>query len=257
MGASFSISPQLSQVLGAAEAVCVLTGAGVSAESGVPTFRDADGLWAKYNPYELATPQAFAANPDLVWSWYSWRRERVAAVQPNAGHVALAGFASMFPRFTLITQNVDNLHARAGSPEVHELHGNIEHSRCASCSLPYHGDAAPRSSIAQRCSCGGWIRPGVVWFGESLPERELLVAREAAANCALFLSIGTSGQVYPAAELPLIARHNGAYVVEINTEASAISEHMHECIALPSATVLPVLLDHTRALRNSSRSTSS
>lgn len=240
------LSRQFLDRIAAARHVCVLTGAGVSAESGVPTFRSAGGLWEKYDPRELATEAAFRADPDLVWSWYSWRRTLIAGVDPNPGHRALAEFPSVFPRLSLITQNVDNLHQRAGSPEVHELHGNIERSRCIECRKPYPGDEAPRTEHALRCGCGGYIRPGVVWFGETLPEDELRFAQAAASDCDLFLTVGTSGQVYPASDLPVQARRRGAYVVEINPEPSAIAHLVDERIALPSGVALPAVLDAAR-----------
>jgi NAD-dependent deacetylase len=237
------LSPRLLDALLKADHVCVLTGAGVSAESGVPTFRSAGGLWEKYDPHQLASELAFRADPDLVWSWYSWRRTIIAGVEPNAGHFALARFPELFRRFSLITQNVDNLHRRAGSTEVYELHGNIEHSRCIACSRPYHSDAAPPTDKALLCECGGYIRPGVVWFGEILPQDEIFHAQAAASDCDVFFSVGTSGQVYPAADLPMLAKRQGALVVEINPEPSAIAHSMDECIALPSGVALPAIFD--------------
>jgi NAD-dependent deacetylase len=245
------LTPSIEHALAGARHVAVLTGAGISAESGVPTFRTREGLWAKYDPAQLATPEAFARDPGLVWRWYSWRRGVIRGVQPNAGHYALVELAQLFPRFSLVTQNVDDLHRRAGSTDVHELHGNIEHSRCQSCGLAWHGDAAPPSEEPRHCTCGGMIRPGVVWFGEALPEAELAFAQEAARDCDLFLSVGTSGLVYPAAALPLIARQAGAYVVEINPEPSAIADRLDECLTGPSGTILPLLLDAARRLRGS------
>jgi NAD-dependent deacetylase len=228
----------------------MFTGAGVSAESGVPTFRSAGGLWEKYDPQQLATYEAFSQDPDLVWSWYSWRRGLIRGVQPNPGHTAIAEAAEFFSHFTLITQNVDNLHQRAGSPEVHELHGNIERSRCLACSTFFQGDEAPPSEKAQTCVCGGFIRPDVVWFGETLPLRELEIAQHAAEGCDLFFSIGTAAMVHPAAMLPLIAKRGGAYVVEINPEPSSIARDMDECIAGASGVVLPIIIDTVKRLRN-------
>jgi NAD-dependent deacetylase len=237
------ITDRLESLLATARRVAVLTGAGISAESGVPTFRDAqEGLWAKYDPLELATPEAFRRDPDLVWRWYSWRRETIAGVAPNPGHYALAEMESLFTSFTLVTQNVDNLHRRAGSRDVHELHGNIERAFCFECGKRHDG-MAPPSDTVPRCGCGGAVRPDVVWFGEALPADELRIGAEAAAECDLFLSIGTSGQVYPAAQLPGIARSRGAYVVEINTGRTAISGQMDEVLIGPSGVLLPMLLD--------------
>ena len=245
------ISPALERALATARHVAVLTGAGVSAESGVPTFRSMGGLWAQYDPTQLATYEAFSRDPDLVWRWYSWRREVIRGVAPNAGHHALVALASLFSRFSLVTQNVDNLHVRAGSAEVHELHGNIERSRCPGCGALFHGDEAPPSETNPRCDCGGRIRPDVVWFGEALPGHELRFAQDAARDCDLYLTIGTSGLVYPAAALPVLARQAGAYVVEINPEPSAIARQLDECLTGPSGTVLPLLLETARRLRGS------
>lgn len=244
-------SPTLERALADARHVVVLTGAGVSAESGVPTFRARDGLWARYDPTQLATREAFEHDPELVWRWYSWRRTLIRGVQPNPGHYALAEMESLFPRFSLVTQNVDSLHRRAGNREVHELHGNIEHSRCIRCARPYHGDDTPPTDTLPYCSCGGAIRPGVVWFGEALPENELRFAESAAGDCDLFLSVGTSGLVYPAAGLPRVARQAGAFVVEINPEPGADAASIDESISGPSGVVLPLLLDTARRLRNS------
>jgi NAD-dependent deacetylase len=220
--------------------VCVLTGAGVSAESGVPTFRDAqEGLWAKYRPEDLATPDAFLVDPGLVWRWYRWRRDLVGEAQPNPGHLALAQLAGLVPQLTLVTQNVDNLHQRAGSKDVIEFHGNIFTDRCfndGSLQIADEGSAAPVCP-----DCGGRLRPGVVWFGEAIPEKALNESCAAAADCDVFLSVGTSALVYPAAGLADIARENGAIVVEINPEPA-----MHTAtFVLPgkSGVILPELLE--------------
>jgi NAD-dependent deacetylase len=240
------LSSAFERALADSRHVAVLTGAGVSAESGVPTFRSTGGLWAQYDPTQLATYEAFSSDPDLVWRWYSWRRGIIRGVQPNAGHYALAEMASLYPNFSLITQNVDDLHRRAGSIGIHELHGNIERSRCLECSRMFTGDEAPPTEHALRCACGGLIRPDVVWFGEALPTDELAFAQAAADDCDLFLTIGTSGLVSPAATLPVIARRHGAYVVEINPEPSAIAGRLDECIQAPSGVVLPIILETAR-----------
>jgi NAD-dependent deacetylase len=229
-----------------ARSITVLTGAGISAESGVPTFRDPDGLWAKFRPEELASFDSFMKNPDLVWEWYSHRREVVSSVKPNAGHYALVELEKLVDDFTLVTQNVDNLHFRAGSHNILELHGNIERSYCINCHRFYKDIEMPPSKEAPRCECGGRIRPDVVWFGEMLPEDALRKAWEAADRADIFFSIGTSGEVYPAAGLPDIARQNGAYVVEVNTKATAISHIMHECLLGPSGEILPAIVDIVR-----------
>ena len=220
--------------------VCVLTGAGVSAESGVPTFRDAqEGLWAKYRPEDLATPDAFLMDPVLVWRWYRWRRDLVAEAQPNPGHVALAKLSELVPRLTLVTQNVDNLHQRAGSNNVIEFHGNIFADRCfndGSLQIADEGSSAPVCP-----ECGGHLRPGVVWFGESIPEQALNESCAAAADCDVFLSVGTSALVYPAAGLADIARENGAAVVEINPEPAMPAATF--VLAGKSGVILPELLE--------------
>jgi NAD-dependent deacetylase len=195
----------------------VLTGAGVSAESGIPTFRDAlEGLWKDYDPEELATEAGFRRNPELVWRWYRQRRLRVGEATPNAGHHALVRMESLAAGFSLITQNVDGLHARAGQREVIELHGNLARVKCADCGRIAaefeDGDSVPRCHW-----CGGPLRPDVVWFGELLPRLELARAESAARRCELFLSVGTSNLVEPAASLPWEAASSGATVVVINT----------------------------------------
>lgn len=228
--------------LQSATRVAVLTGAGVSAESGVPTFRDAQtGLWARYDPTELATPQAFLRHPRLVWDWYAYRRKIVEAAEPNAGHYALVDLEQHYPSFTLITQNVDGLHWRAGSRDLLELHGNISRVRCFECAA-YAPGWDDEGELPPRCArCGGLLRPDVVWFGEGLPEQELRQAYRAAERAQVFLSIGTSAMVQPAASLPLIARRAGAYLIEINMEETALSV-MADCwLQGKSGDILPEL----------------
>ena len=222
--------------------VCVLTGAGVSAESGVPTFRDAqDSLWARYSPQDLATPEAFLADPVLIWRWYRWRRELVAAVEPNAGHLALKTLTELVPRLTLITQNVDNLHQRAGSADVIEFHGNIFDDRCFADGTLAQGDD---SHEVPRCpDCGGNLRPGVVWFGETIPERALNESYAAASDCDVFLSVGTSSEVYPAAGLVDLARQNQALVAEVNPEPTRQAAKFDLVIAAKSGIALPKLVE--------------
>lgn len=223
--------------------MCALSGAGVSAESGVPTFRGNDGLWKKFRPEELANFDSFIKNPDLVWEWYSYRRKLISEVRPNPGHIALALMQDIVPDFTLVTQNVDNLHVRAGSRNVVELHGNIMRSYCLECGL-FAGDTLqePRAGIPRCEHCGGMLRPDVVWFGELLPLGAFQKAAEAAQRCDVFLCVGTSGIVYPAASIPVMARETGAYVVEINPEYTDLSPGMHETLLGPSGEILPGLL---------------
>lgn len=240
------IPRELIERLSQASRVAVLTGAGISAESGIPTFRDAlTGLWANYDPQALATPEGFALNPRLVWDWYAQRRASIAVVQPNPGHVALAALEQRFERFTLVTQNIDSLHQRAGSREVVELHGNITRVKC-SLEQRVVSDFAEGES-PPRCPCGAYLRPDVVWFGEMLPADALARAEDAAEHCDVFLSIGTSAQVYPAAELPLRALSAGATVVEINPERTALTRHIQFALQGAAGKVLPLLLDKLTA----------
>lgn len=245
------ISDVLVRRLQAARYVVVLTGAGMSAESGVPTFRDAqEGLWARYAPEQLATPEAFAADPALVWGWYEWRRHLALTVRPHAGHRALVELARRVPRFALFTQNVDDLHEQAGLTAVVHLHGSLHAPRCATCgrgadvaSLPAVPAAEPGPMEPPRClACGGRLRPGVVWFGESLPAGALQAAGQAAAGCDLFLSVGTSSLVYPAAGLPGVAARAGACLVQFNPAATALDAVADFNLAGPAGTLLPRLV---------------
>ncbi len=217
MSETVTIPDALVTALRDAHHICVLTGAGISAESGVPTFRDAqEGLWSDYDPMQLATPEGFASDPKLVGDWYRWRREQVATVDPNPAHLGLAAMQELVTRLTLVTQNVDGLHQRAGSRGVIEFHGNIFVDRCfvENCVIetPIPGDIP-------RCpSCGAPVRPGVVWFGEAIPEDALNLSFVAASQCDVFMSIGTSSLIYPAAGLVDLARDNGAITVEINPD---------------------------------------
>ncbi len=239
----FSIPPGLIESLRKARAVTVLTGAGISAESGVPTFRDAQtGLWAKYSPEELATPEAFQRNPKLVWDWYAWRRDKVASVRPNPGHLALAELEARLPAFTLVTQNVDGLHHRAGSKNVLELHGNITRFKCFDDNDPVES-WHPTPEVPPRCPrCGGLVRPDIVWFGEALPVEALLAAQKASAESDVFFSIGTSSLVYPAAGLPLLALEGRAVVVEVNPNPTSLSRQATHSFQAPAGEFLPELV---------------
>lgn len=235
-----------------AEAVTAFTGAGVSAESGVPTFRGNEGLWKKFKPEELANLSAFMKNPALVWEWYRERKTILAGVQPNAGHVALAELEKLCPRFTLITQNIDNLHRRAGSGRVFELHGNIERNYCMSCGAQFAGEMLPGAGGIPRCDrpgCGGTVRPDVVWFGEMLPEDAWDQSVRASALADVFLSVGTSGVVYPAASLPLTAKHQGAFLVEINPEPTPLTPSTDLFLQGPSGEILPAIVEQMRKER--------
>jgi len=244
MDDALRFAPSLIDRLRTAQRVVVLTGAGVSAESGVPTFRDAlTGLWAKFDPRELATPSAFERNPRLVWDWYAQRRAQVSSVAPNAGHRAIAELEQRVPHFLLATQNVDGLHARAGSRALVELHGNIARVRCARDGrIVEHWDP-PRDSLPPRCpGCGSFLRPDVVWFEEMLPADALERAENAARECDLLIVAGTSGEVYPAAALPHYARKAGARVVEVNPDSTPLSALAHDKLRGASAIVLPALV---------------
>jgi NAD-dependent deacetylase len=223
--------------------IAILTGAGISAESGIPTFRGPGGLWESYRAEDLATPEAFARDPELVWRWYEWRRCHVREAQPNDAHRALArladGLASAGGRATLITQNVDGLHARAGSRDVLELHGNIFRARCP---RGHESDVYEAfDSLPPLCSCGATLRPDIVWFGEALPADVLASASTAVMDCDLLLIIGTSGLVYPAAGLVTLLRHGRA--VEINPAASAIASRCDFVIESTAVTATPPIVD--------------
>ncbi|MEX1165570.1 MAG: NAD-dependent deacylase [Hydrogenophaga sp.] len=230
--------------------VVVLTGAGVSAESGVPTFRDAQtGLWARFDPQALATEAAYRADPPMVWRWYQHRRALVVEALPNAGHFALAEFAQANPgRLTVVTQNVDSLHQRAGQPETLALHGNLMEDRWLSppgacCLVQSLAPDAQRNQPPSCASCGNLRRPAVVWFGENLPAQALAGAEAAVATCDLMLVVGTSGQVYPAAGLAFAAQQRGARVVIINPETTELDRIADACLQEPSAVCLPYLLE--------------
>jgi NAD-dependent deacetylase len=225
------------------ESMCVLTGAGISAESGVETFRGSNGSWSKLKPEELANFDAFMRNPELVWEWYNYRKTLIHDVKPNPGHYALARMQELVSDFTLVTQNIDNLHIRAGSKNVLELHGNIERSYCIDCGkFAADVEVSSENKVPHCPTCNGIIRPDIVWFGEMLPEGVFEAAAEAANRCELFLTVGTSAVVYPAASLPLIARKNGAYIVEINMERTEISHNVHETLLGKAGEILPQLV---------------
>jgi NAD-dependent deacetylase len=235
--------PEFCSFLRRAERVVVLTGAGVSAESGIPTFRDAQtGLWARYRPEDLATPEAFARNPKLVWDWYAMRRQMVLQAQPNPGHLALVEMEKHVPDFTLITQNVDGLHQAAGSRNVVPLHGDIRRVRCSECG--FHPDAWDENAAeVPRCpACGGLLRPDVVWFGENLPPGALGRAMQASEKAQAFLVVGTSAVVQPAASLWQLCARRGGVVAEINLEPTAISEWMDYGFYGKAGEVLPALV---------------
>ncbi|MBI3894891.1 MAG: NAD-dependent deacylase [Acidobacteria bacterium] len=219
----------LEAFLSRAKALCVLTGSGISQESGIPTFRGNDGLWKQYRAEVLATPGAFARDPKLVWEWYAWRREIIHRAQPNAAHQALVELEAEFSarpggRFALLTQNVDGLHERAGTGNLIRLHGDIWRLRCTGCGAERQDYSVPLDRLPPHCSfCFSLLRPAVVWFGESLPQEEWARAADVSASADLFLVIGTSALVQPAASLPLLAKQNGGLLIEINPAPTPLS----------------------------------
>jgi NAD-dependent deacetylase len=236
-----------------AERVAALTGAGASQESGLRTFRDAQtGLWAQYKPTDLASPEAFARDPKLVWDWYASRREAIKGVRPNPGHVALAEMGHRVPHFTLITQNVDGLHRKAEETSqvsktcdvypILELHGNLQRVRCSECGMITETWSDDTEQVPRCAGCGGLLRPDVVWFGESLPRSELEAAVEAARTCHVFFSIGTSGLVQPAASLGFAAHNKGALVVEVNAEPTPLTPKADFFLQGKSGEILPELV---------------
>ncbi len=232
-------------LLAAAQRVCVLTGAGVSAESGVPTFRGAGGLWRDHDPMSLATPEAFSRDPVLVWDFYNWRRTLITKVQPNPAHHAIVRLEARAPHFTLVTQNVDGLHRRAGNQHIIELHGDIWSTRCLSCGdvVLDHGPDRVDLGPAPACqTCGGLLRPNVVWFGENLDPHRWQAAVEACATCQVLLVVGTSATVQPAASLALLAKERGATVIEVNLEPTAHSDFLNVTLLGKAGEILPRLV---------------
>ena len=237
------MSSRLLDIVARSARTVALTGAGVSAESGVPTFRGAGGLWKGFRAEELATPRAMERDPSRVWEWYAWRREVIAGCEPNAAHRALAGLEeTLGDSFHLVTQNVDGLHRRAGSRAMTELHGCLWRVRCTRDGTTTEDLRVPLPELPPRCGCGALLRPDVVWFGEALDEEDLSRAFEVTRSAELFLSIGTSAVVHPAAALPALAHEAGAYLIEVNPEETPISAIAHERHRGPAAEVLPRLL---------------
>jgi NAD-dependent deacetylase len=226
----------------AAGSVAVLTGAGISAESGVPTFRGEHGLWREYKPEDLATPEAFARDPKLVWEWYDWRREAIARARPNAAHMALVELEVRKRNFTLITQNVDGLHEMAGSRRTLKLHGDIWRLRCTECGSNWPDRRSPLPKIPPHCACSGMARPDVVWFGEELPPGMMLEASHAVESAEVLLVVGTAAKVYPAAGLILLAKSQGGKVIEINPEATSFSNKVDLSLRGSAGEILPRLV---------------
>ncbi len=246
------IPKPLLETLRAAKHVVVLTGAGISVESGLSTFRTPQsGLWECFDAEELATPGAFKSNPALVWGWYEWRRMKALRAAPNEGHLAITRLAENVPQLTLITQNVDDLHERAGSAEVLHLHGSLHHPICNACRRPHmlppdipDEPEGGREVEPPRCGhCGGRIRPGVVWFGENLPQKEWSLAKRAALACDLFLSVGTSSVVEPAASLTRLAAQRRATIVQVNPNETNAQHSFSYDLRAPAGVILPALLN--------------
>lgn len=232
--------------LNEAKKIVFFTGAGISAESGIPTFRGKDGIWNKMKPEELANFQAFMRNPDLVWEWYQHRREIINKVKPNAGHIAIAGFEKYF-EVSIVTQNIDNLHQRAGSKTVFELHGNIERNFCVNCNTFYNSENLKVTGIAPKCyKCGGLVRPDVVWFGEMLPQDQFSSGENAAEWSDICFVVGTSAIVYPAAYIPISAKKAGSYIVEINLEPTEMSQYADYSLFGKAGEILPMILEEVR-----------
>jgi NAD-dependent deacetylase len=229
-----------------AKSVVVITGAGISAESGVPTFRGPDGLWRQYRAEDLATPHAFQRDSRLVWEWYDWRRQLISEKEPNTGHVAIAAMEDFFEEFLLITQNVDGLHRKAGSTKLIEIHGNIWRVRCMAEGRVFLNDQVPLKEIPPRCDCGALIRPDVVWFGEPLSEKDLADSYAVLKGCDCLLVVGTSAVVQPVASFPTIARSGGAFIVEVNVEPTPISGWVDESILGKSGQILPRLAERLK-----------
>lgn len=240
---SVEIPARLTEALRNSRHTVVLTGAGVSVESGVPTFRDPQtGLWSRYGPEDLATAEAFERDPALVWQWYQWRREQIEMARPNAGHLALAALEHLTGHLTLVTQNVDGLHQMAGSRNVLEFHGNIHRNRCSVEQQVVDVDVRGTTKPPRCPRCGARLRPDVTWFGEPVPHAALAMANSAAADCDLFLAVGTSAVVQPAANLVLLARSAGALTAEINPEETVLSQDMDILLRGPAGELLPALV---------------
>jgi NAD-dependent deacetylase len=233
--------------LSEAQNIVFFTGAGISAESGIPTFRGKDGIWNKLRPEELANFDAFMRNPKMVWEWYNHRKKIIHEAQPNKGHIAIAEMQNLFEEVIVITQNIDNLHRRAGSEKIYELHGNIERNYCIKCKTFYNKDLDFSEGIP-KCKCGGLIRPDVVWFGEYLPQDQFLGGEKAARLCDMFFVVGTSAVVYPAAGLVYTAKQNGAFIVEVNIEETEISSFCNASFYGESGKILPELVDLIKKL---------
>ncbi len=225
-----------------AKSVVFFTGAGISAESGIPIFRGKDGIWNKLKPEELANFNAFLKNPELVWEWYNHRKKIINESEPNPAHLSIADLQNYLPKIIVITQNIDNLHHRAGSKIIYELHGNIERNYCIKCHTFFNEEIELADKVP-KCKCGGLIRPDVVWFGEYLPEDQLSASETAAENCDVFFIVGTSAVVYPAASLIYTAKENKAYLIEVNIDRTEVSHLVDESYFGKAGEILPEILE--------------
>jgi NAD-dependent deacetylase len=234
-----------------ADSIVFFTGAGISAESGIATFRGENGIWNKFKPEELANFDAFLRNPDMVWEWYQYRRSIVHSASPNPGHTAIADFENFYKDVTVVTQNIDNLHRRAGSKTIYELHGNIERNYCIDCHTFYNLPDLKIEDKAPKCEkCGGLIRPDVVWFGEFLPEDAFSNSQNAAERCDICFIVGTSAVVYPAAYIPLTAKESGACLVEINVEETEISRLVDISFLGESGKIMPKIIEEVKRIKS-------
>jgi len=222
------------------------TGAGISAESGIPTFRGKDGIWNKLKPEELANFDAFMRNPKMVWEWYNHRKKIIHDSKPNPGHITIAEMQNYFKSVIVVTQNIDNLHRRAGSESIYELHGNIERNFCINCKTFYNKELDFIDGIP-KCKCGGLIRPDVVWFGEYLPEDQFSGGEKAATNSDIFFIVGTSAVVYPAVGLVSMAKQSGSVLVEVNVDTTDISSYVDYSFKGEAGKFLPKILEEYRS----------
>jgi NAD-dependent protein deacetylase/lipoamidase len=247
---NFNLSEKFKSRIKSAEKIVFFTGAGISAESGIPIFRGKDGIWNKLKPEELANFNSFLKNPNMVWEWYNHRKQIVHNSRPNEAHISIVKMQEIFPSVIVVTQNIDNLHRRAGSKYIYELHGNIEKNYCIQCGKRYDYDFEFEGKVP-KCSCGGLIRPDIVWFGEFLPEDQFNASEQASERCDIFFIVGTSAVVYPAASLIYTAKAAGAFLVEINIEETEISSIVNESCFGKAGEILPMIYDEIRKIRNS------
>lgn len=255
MDSPHGVTHELVERLGRADRLVVLTGSGVSSESGIPTFRGVNGFWENHSAEDLATWEAFQRDPELVWRWYEYRRQMIADAEPNPAHTAIADLENVYADFMLVTQNVDGLHARAGSTNPVELHGNIWRGRCTKEQTLIALPDTPLPELPPVCAaCGALVRPDVVWFGEPLPPEAYDDAYDAASACDAMIVVGTSALVRPASALPLVAKHNGGFVVEVNTEYTAISVLIDTTLIGRAGEVLPSLVKALAETRSAVRS---